>query len=107
MNFISDDIANDGDIIVVQPKHQRIRLNRRYSSLQVLHLAKSRITDKSLLKMSFLADLIEIHLQWCSGISDIGIAALVSGCVKLEIIDLKSCSITDVSISSIARGSKE
>lgn len=73
----------------------------------MLQLAKSRVTDKSMLRMAFFADLLEIHLQWCSGITDTGIAALVTGCPRLEIIDLKSCSITDAAIGLIARGSKE
>jgi hypothetical protein len=39
----------------------------------------------------------------CGGISDRGISSLVEGCPRLEIIDLKSCLITDVAIDSIAK----
>jgi hypothetical protein len=88
-------------------KPHKMKQNNRCSSLRMLQLAKSRITDKSMLRMAFFADLLEIHLQWCSGITDTGIAALVTGCPRLEIIDLKSCSITDAAIGLIARGSKE
>jgi Leucine Rich repeat len=89
------------------PKANKMKQNNRCSSLRMLQLAKSRVTDKSMLRMAFFADLLEIHLQWCSGITDTGIAALVTGCPRLEIIDLKSCSITDAAIGLIAKGSKE
>ena len=105
-SVIQRKFLNSSDISHGGSSNKRMRQKRK-SSLQVLHLAKSRITDKSMMKMAFLADLLEIHLQWCSGITDAGIAALVTGCLKLEIIDLKSCSITDLSIDIIAKGSRE
>lgn len=48
------------------------------------------------------SDVLE-HYFRCSGITDRGIASLVEGCPRLEIIDLKSCLITDVAIDSIAK----
>lgn len=56
--------------------------------------------------MAYLSKLIEIRLQWCHGITDIGIQALTSNCPRLRLIDLKSCLITDESVNSIARCSK-
>ena len=82
-------------------------MNYRKSSLRILHLAKSKITDLSFFKITYLINLTEIHLQWCNGLSDIGIESLVKGCLKLEVIDLKSCGITDLSIFSIVKYSKE
>ena len=82
-------------------------MNYRKSSLRILHLARSKITDLSFFKITYLINLTEIHLQWCHGLSDIGIESLVKGCLKLEIIDLKSCGISDLSIFSIVKYSKE
>lgn len=86
---------------------KRKRTVSRHSSLQILHLAKSRITDKGMFKMAFFPDLKEIHLQWCSSITDAGITALVTNCPHLEVVDLKSCSITDISLGLIGRESKQ
>lgn len=72
------------------------------SPLQSLNLCKSKITDASIFKMAYLIALTEIHLQWCNGITDTGITALVRNCPKLSLIDLMSCSITDESLTSIA-----
>jgi bacterioferritin-associated ferredoxin len=58
-------------------------------------------------KMSYLADLVEIRLQWCQGITDTGIKALTTHCPRLRVIDLKSCLITDDAVMSIAKDSKE
>jgi bacterioferritin-associated ferredoxin len=54
--------------------------------------------------MSFLSQLTEIHFQWCSGVSDEGVSALVLACPLLTTIDLMSCSITNKSIEAIAKG---
>lgn len=86
---------------------KRMRTVSRHSSLQILHLAKSRITDKAMFKMAFFPDLKEVHLQWCSSITDAGITALVTNCPHLEVVDLKSCSITDISLGLIGRESKQ
>lgn len=75
---------------------------KRSSPLQKLNLCKSKITDSSIFKMAYLMALLEIRLQWCSGITDAGITALVRNCPKLRLLDLKSCQITDNGISAIA-----
>lgn len=77
--------------------------NRR-SPLRALHLSKSSITDRSIPYMSFLAELTEIHLQWCSGVTDDGVRALVVACPLLTTIDLMSCSITNPAVHAIAKG---
>ena len=49
-----------------------------YSPLKKINLGKSRITDVSIVRMSHMArKLVEIRLQWCNGITDAGIHALV------------------------------
>ena len=53
--------------------------------------------------MSFLGQLREIGLQWCAGITDDGVVALSSLCPKLQVIDLKSCSISDVSVRAVSK----
>jgi hypothetical protein len=72
------------------------------SPLQKLFLSKSTITDASMFRLSFLSQLVEVGLQWCSSITDQGIMALTVHCPKLQEIDLKSCQITDASLSAIA-----
>lgn len=52
--------------------------------------------------MACLVALLEIRLQWCSGITDAGITSLVRNCPKLRLLDLKSCPVTDGGIASIA-----
>jgi hypothetical protein len=48
------------------------------SPLKKLNLGKSKITDVSILRMSNMArKLVEIRLQWCCGVTDIGVRALV------------------------------
>lgn len=75
----------------------------KQSPLQKLNLCKSRITDRSIFRMCSLVALVEIRLQWCTGITDTGIDALVRSCPQLQLIDLKSCnSLTDSAIASIA-----
>lgn len=81
--------------------------NRPKSSLKQLNLGMSIISDRSMFKMSYLADLVEIRLQWCQGITDTGIKALTTNCPRLRVIDLKSCLITDDAVMSIAKDSKE
>lgn len=73
------------------------------SPLQKLNLCKSKITDRSIFKMSCLIALLEIRLQWCSGITDKGVRSLVRSCPKLRLLDLKSCAaVTDDSLLSIS-----
>lgn len=48
-----------------------------------------------------MQDLEEIHLPWCTGITDAGVVALARNCHKLKVIDLKSCPITDVALQAI------
>lgn len=69
--------------------------------LRALNLCRSKITDSSIFKIVCMVDLEEIHLPWCTGITDAGIVALVINCTKLKVIDLKSCPITDVALSAI------
>lgn len=76
------------------------------SPLRKLNLGKSTISDVSMHRMGFLSDLVEIRLQWCQGITDAGIKALITNCPSLRLIDLKSCLITDEAVMSIARESK-
>ena len=77
------------------------------SPLQILNIGKSTITNLSLFRMAYLSELLEIHLQWCNGISDTGVEALTRHCPRLKLIDLKSCPITDVAVEAIARNSKQ
>lgn len=73
------------------------------SPLQKLNLGKSRITDKTLLRMRFLGQLTEINLQWCHGVTDRGVSSLVAHSPGLRHIDLQSCTaITDESVRLIA-----
>ena len=102
-----DNLAATAEEVAHGTHFKRKRTVSRHSSLQILHLAKSRITDKGMFKMAFFPDLKEIHLQWCSSITDAGITALVTNCPHLEVVDLKSCSITDISLGLIGRESKQ
>jgi Leucine Rich repeat len=99
--------AATGEEAAHYSQSKRMRTVSRHSALQVLHLAKSRITDKGMFKMAFFPDLREVHLQWCSSITDAGITALVANCSQLEVVDLKSCSITDISLGLLGRESKQ
>lgn len=74
-----------------------------HPSLRALNLCRSKITDFGIFKIIVLQDLEEIHLPWCTGITDAGIVALVGNCRKLKIIDLKSCPITDVALQAIGQ----
>jgi len=76
--------------------------SKRTCPLQKLNLCKSKITDSSIFRMACLVALLEIRLQWCSGITDAGITSLVRNCPKLRLLDLKSCPVTDGGIASIA-----
>jgi len=76
---------------------------KRTSPLQKLNMSKSKITDSSIFRMCCLVALLEIRLQWCSGITDAGITSLVRSCPKLRLLDLKSCPVTDSGISAIAQ----
>lgn len=80
--------------------------NNSYSPLLKLNLCKSKITDMSIFRMAHLVSLLEIRLQFCTGITDTGILALVRNCPKLTLIDLKSCTVTDESIICIAASCK-
>jgi hypothetical protein len=73
------------------------------SSLLKLNLCRSKITDISIYHMIHLNELIEIRLQYCYGITDVGIIALTKNCPKLKLIDLTSCAITDQSLLSIGK----
>jgi hypothetical protein len=73
------------------------------SSLLKLNLCRSKITDISIYHMIHLNELIEIRLQYCYGITDVGILALTKNCPKLKLIDLTSCAITDQSLLSIGK----
>ena len=75
------------------------------SPLLNLNLGNSKITDESMFRMAFLSSLMEIRLQFCSGLTDIGIVALSRHCRLLRLIDLRSCAITDVSVEAIAANS--
>lgn len=72
------------------------------SPLQTLNLCKSKITDSGVFKLSCLIALLEIRLQWCTGITDAGIRSLVRNCPKLRLLDLKSCAVTDSGLLSIS-----
>jgi hypothetical protein len=82
-------------------------LRRRKSPLRTLILAKSKLTNDGLRKMTFLPSLVELGLPWCGDITDAGVCLLVSRCPNLRSIDLKSCNITDASVQAIAQSCKE
>lgn len=84
------------------PPHSPATAPALASPLQKLFLGKSSISDASMFRLSFLAQLVEVGLPWCSSITDRGIAALTLHCPKLQVIDLKSCQITDASLETIA-----
>ncbi|MQM10066.1 hypothetical protein Taro_042955 [Colocasia esculenta] len=49
-------------------------------------------------------DLVEIGLGKCNGVTDEGILALLSGCIRLRTIDLTCCHlITDIALYAIAK----
>lgn len=77
------------------------------SPLLNLNLTNSKITDEALFRMASLASLLEIRLQFCSGLTDDGIVALSKHCRRLRYIDLKSCEITDVSVVAVANSCRE
>jgi hypothetical protein len=85
----------------------RISTDGYVSPLLNLNLGNSKITDESLFRMAYLASLVEIRLQFCSGLTDNGIVALSHHCRQLQFIDLKSTLISDVSVEAIARNSHE
>jgi hypothetical protein len=72
-------------------------------SLQSLSIGMSSITDATLYRIaSFSTNLYELHLQWCSQLTDSGINVLVTNCHSLQILNLKSCSqLTDQALQSI------
>jgi len=108
-----DDISDEAFLLLPEPhafSQQQLQALCHHSDspLQKINLGKSRITDVSIVRMSHMARrLVEIRLQWCNGITDAGIHALVQNCRRLRLIDLKSCSITDESLASIALLSEE
>jgi hypothetical protein len=73
----------------------------KYSPLQILNLCRAKITDSSMQEMARLRDLLEIRLQWCAHITDVGVVVLVQACHKLQVIDLKSCAVTDQAVTAI------
>lgn len=70
--------------------------------LQELNLGRCSITDETLFRVAVLRNLEQLRLQWCSGITDIGIRTVVEHCTLLKILDLKNCQITDDSLQSVA-----
>jgi hypothetical protein len=73
-------------------------------SLQSLSIGMSSITDVTLYRIASFASLTELHLQWCSQLTDSGIQALVTNCQSIQILNLKSCSqLTDQSLHCIGR----
>jgi hypothetical protein len=73
------------------------------SAVEELSLCKSRITDAALLYIgAHLTRLRVAKLQWCSAVSDAGVAALVRGCRSLRVLDLKSCGVSDDALEQIA-----
>jgi len=102
-----DDISDEAFVLL--PDLSPPRSAYAFSSpIQKLNVCKSRITDSSIFRLAHnLVALLEIRLQWCSGISDKGIAALARSCPRLRLLDLKSCSVTDEGIMSIAEGCSE
>ena len=89
------------------PSYSHSYTRQRCSPLRVLSLAKSSLTDAAIPQMSFLTSLSEVHLQWCSGVTDTGVAALVAACPQLSCIDLKSCAITNRAVEVIAKNVRD
>lgn len=121
MDNVSDDAFATWPIVSALPAHAQpagmtmanisscTSSSERYinlSPLQILNLGKSTITDLGMSKMAHLGRLEEIRLQWCIGITDFGIELLTINCPMLRVIDLKSCTITDAAVGSIAKRSQ-
>jgi F-box/leucine-rich repeat protein 2/20 len=70
--------------------------------LQELNLGRCSITDETLFRVAVLRNLEQLRLQWCSGITDAGIRAVVEHCPLLKVLDLKNCQITDEALQSVA-----
>lgn len=68
----------------------------------------ARVSDTILHTMSnYCRSLVEIGLFKCIGVTNLGVAKLVYGCVDLKIVDLTCChSITDAALSAIAYSCK-
>lgn len=79
----------------------------KMSNIQKLNLCKSKITDSSIIRIASTIALVEIQLQWCKGITDTGIIALVQNCPKLRLLDLTACLVTDLAIDAIAERCSE
>lgn len=107
MAFI-DDMSDEAFMLLPQ-QVPRGSPHKAYneSKLEILKLCKSKITDISIHRIATMHGLIEIRLQWCSGITDFGIAVLVRNCPNLQVIDLKSCTITDGALNSIGEDCAE
>jgi hypothetical protein len=73
------------------------------SPITSLSLGQSRITDQSLLYLANrMQHLSILRLQWCGGITDLGIQTIVTQCSRMKVLDLQSCSITDESLICIS-----
>mmetsp|Transcript_5899 Transcript_5899/g.6496 ORF Transcript_5899/g.6496 Transcript_5899/m.6496 type:complete len:517 (+) Transcript_5899:209-1759(+) len=77
------------------------------SPLQVLNLCKCRITDKAIAHFVSFQHLKEVRLPWCTGITDHGVMMLVEYCDQIQILDLTSCSITDVAVRYVGKLAKK
>ena len=97
-----DDMSDDAFVVLPAGFESTSNIYpKSISKLEILKLCKSRITDKSIHRIAKMQGLVEIRLQWCTGITDQGVAVLVRNCPFLQVIDLKSCMITDHSLNAI------
>ncbi|KAJ6974237.1 F-box/LRR-repeat protein 3 isoform X1 [Populus alba] len=73
-------------------------------NLNAIIIDGARVSDTVFQTISYKCrSLIEIGLSKCTGVTNMGIMQLVSGCVNLKTINLTCCrSITDAAISAIA-----
>lgn len=77
------------------------------SPLQVLNLCKCRITDNAIAHFVSFQQLKEVRLPWCTNITDHGMMMLVEYCDQIQILDVTSCSITDVGVRYIGKLAKK
>ncbi|XP_050224907.1 F-box/LRR-repeat protein 3 [Mercurialis annua] len=73
-------------------------------NLTAIVINGTRVSDSIFqILSSYCSSLSEIGLSKCTGVTNMGIAQLVSGCVNLKILSLTCChSVTDAAISVIA-----
>jgi F-box/leucine-rich repeat protein 2/20 len=72
-------------------------------ALQSLNLCKCSITDEAIKHFATLSNLLELRLTWCTGITDKGVILLTKYCESLQILDLTSCTITDLVFPFLGR----